>query len=948
MNIYNLSDLEVKHLRLVSLDNSTHTIAISPHGEVLAAAHDGGVEVHSLAASALVTDQRGVKCDRVESLSFSSDGTMLLGTTYNSKSASTVVLSAPFYTEGEQDLAHEELISNMWTSQILFPNSSRDCSHATLLPHHQEGDANWTFTYDRVFESFRAVRTDDLRNGTTYFTGPKPATTSWQRRSKSRLMPCTAPAANERGELVAAGFLGTEVWLYGVPEDLDTISMSHMDDGYSQIGTIAGSSATPPMETPPATGTARSENTDAHRLPQWQVLVDKHRNVFARGRRVAQLPGVSSMCWVTQKYDGKGPRSGAERLIIAAPGGVSGSSDLGDEQLASADGGRLMVLDFSPGADDGKCDEVVIEVGQVSPEILQEQNMDMATEIAIVRRRTIAQRRDELSRNSVAEALRPLPDASGDIPAVPTIPEVHSSVGFGLDATATEASPVDESASPMASPTEGLSLQEVSEALDGPYSHTQPRSRISLYRSATAVAANRRHNPPQVPASGRVEFRRADGRGELPHESDADNWVPPPPPYTPDPDVPLPEHLRLTLLSRPARFEQRPGVPRRPLRASTMSDNSVQRAFSLRRSPLDLEQTVSRTRQPQAQWPNSGSPIGPRGLQWSNTRNPLNFNDLPTGPAYLPLPGPNHISPLRQIPRPRTAMEGSSSNIPGQVAGLTTPISPIPESLHPGTHSRGHSISLPSSPINAGFPTSHLTLSGSNLQQRLDYLLPPPPQEPNNVSAVSPPLPSEESGPAAAPQLSIQTHLPTMPSLPSPQQLANLQNRYSQMQALPSNRPARPYTSEGYPGPAPPRAALGAAGSRISSSPHTIEAPARSLSRNNSRGSNRSFSASTPNLLRPTPRRLDTIHSVTSILTNTRSRSQDIVDTRPASLVRSRSMGSALPEDEIVPARRSWMGGKRGKRQKSGGLDGGAEGVDTEVVREPEGKKKKGVRCVVM
>ena len=139
VNIYDLTDLKVKHVRGVSLDNPPHAIALAPKGEVLAAAFDGGIEVHSLVPDAVGLDHRAIKCDRVDSLIFSSDGTMLLGTTKTSKSPNTVILSAPYYTEEHQELPVSEQISHLWTTQILFPNSSRDCSNATLLPNRSDG-----------------------------------------------------------------------------------------------------------------------------------------------------------------------------------------------------------------------------------------------------------------------------------------------------------------------------------------------------------------------------------------------------------------------------------------------------------------------------------------------------------------------------------------------------------------------------------------------------------------------------------------------------------------------------------------------------------------------------------------------------------------------------------------------------------------------------------------
>ncbi|KAK3048100.1 hypothetical protein LTS18_013010, partial [Coniosporium uncinatum] len=86
-------------------------------------------------------------------------------------------------------------------------------------------------------------------------------------------------------------------------------------------------------------------------------------------------------------------------------------------------------------------------------------------------------------------------------------------------------------------------------------------------RAATVAAAspaNRRHL--QALPDRPLEYRRADGSGmrEIPHESDADNWVPPPPAYG--------EHLEDQLASpgsgaaRPALHSQlnTPSAPARP------------------------------------------------------------------------------------------------------------------------------------------------------------------------------------------------------------------------------------------------------------------------------------------------------------------------------------------------------------------------------------------------
>jgi len=923
VNTYDLSGVRPKFLRSLSLDNPPHTITLSAKGEVLAAAYDGGVEVHSLAANAVATDQRSVKCNRVDHLAFSGDGTMLLGTTQTSKSPATVILSAPYFTDADHDMPHHELISHMWTSQILFPNSSRDCSHATLLPHQRDGDASWTLTYDSVFESFRAVRTDDLRNGTTYFTGPKPKSKQ-RRRSKSRLVPCTLPTITEKGELVASGFLGNEVWMYGVPEGLDTPgnpnpTMDDMSQGPSNAGPSTSTSDTSPIiDLGPA-------GPELERLPRWQVLVDKYRNVFAKGRRVAKVPGVAGMSWVCHEHEEEEPRSICERLIVAAPGGVSGSLELEPGEVPSVDGGRLVVLDFDRAAQDGRCEEMTIEVGDREPELLEEENVDMATEVAIVRRRTVAQRQSMMARVSVAEALA-RPSAGGlDVPAVPPLPE-SSGPGFGHVAPPTETAPVaQKDASPPGSPTEGPSLEEVVNALDDPYSHTNPRSRNTLYRSATAVAANRMRNTARIPDTGRVEYRRTDGT-ELPHESDADNWVPPPPPYTPDADAPLPHHLRIALASGAAVAQPPvPPVPRFPQRSQTTRESSFVPDSGRRRSSADIDvppvpSIPSRLpAQRQSSNPVVVSPQSNRGIT-----SPIGSTVLSDVSSLEQRSPPAPLSPAPSRRRPMSAYDHRPSNLRGRMDNRST--GPMPSVANPTPiHRRfvSQPVSLRSSPTNQPPAPSNITLSGSNLQQRLDYPLPPPPPELSVGDSIdrrpSPLDPVAIAHPSVPPSPSSPVH-PPVPSLPSAYQLNNLQNRYNTA-PIPASRPMVPYLpyTQSFPMPGPPRGAMGALGRAPSISRSgapiraPMEAPARALSRNNSRGSSREGVASAPNLLRPQTRRLDTIYSIASRGDDRANLEREIA--RPSNPFRTMSesrLGGRMGRRES-----RWMG-RKGREMRDG------------------------------
>ncbi|POR36170.1 Uncharacterized protein TPAR_03645 [Tolypocladium paradoxum] len=527
VDLYDLQRTPPQRKQSLILDNSPRTIALSSCGSVLAAAYDGGIEVSSLHPGALATDRRAVKCDAVDALAFSLDGTQILGTTIHSSPPSTVVLTAPYYDPGSQ--LGDSNLSAMWTTSILFPNTSRDCSHAILLQDGGHGEAEWTFTYDRSFETFRAVRLDDLRNGTTYFTGPIPKATS-----QSKLLPCTLPASSYHGELVASGFQGNEVWIYGVPGDLDAVpeTVTIMDNSSSSSGLGRHNSGQSNLSRRTST---RALDGDNERVPQWQLLCDKLRNNFVGGCKISELSGVSNVKWVAD-FAGA---SSKERLVVTTRG-VSGPRLVTEEEdIDFVDGGRLTLLDFEYGLVNGDRSEITIEVGTDDAEVLEEEKRDIETEVAIVRRRTVAQQR-----GGRTALLRAATTAGREPPLPPLPPTEDADDNDPLVPRKVGRNPVSHPAPTVISDQGETASIEEQEALDAPYAHASPRSGTTLRRAATAAAVNRRLNPRT--ADGRpIEYRRADGRAEHPHESDADNWVPPPPPYQQEEDpVDLPAFLR--------------------------------------------------------------------------------------------------------------------------------------------------------------------------------------------------------------------------------------------------------------------------------------------------------------------------------------------------------------------------------------------------------------------
>lgn len=536
VDLYDLESTPPKRKQSIVLDNCPKTITLSPCSFVLAAAYEGGIEVRSLNPGALPSDSRSVKCDGVDALAFSFDGTQLLGTTTQSSQPSTVILTAPYYDPGPNTA--EDSVTAMWTTSILFPNSSRDCSHAVLLQDGHQEEAAWTFAYDRSFQTFRAVRIDDLRNGTTYFTGPEPETTS----PTAKLLPSTLPGATYRGELVATGFHGKEVWLYGVPEDLEAVPETGSNpDGTSSPPGVSGRQSSERNSSASKHSGDRGKDLAGKTNPRWKLLSDRLRNTFVTGSKVTDLAGVSNVKWVADFNKESLP----ERLVITGTG-VNGPRLVTDEEdMDFVDGGRIRLLDFDYRSEDGFKEEITIEVGANEAEVLEEAHRDMETEVAIVRRRTVAQRRGTRGSTAILRAttsagaaiVPPLPNSE----AVDDDPLLPRRVGRNPAAAPDMVGGDDEDES-------GDISIEAQEALDAPYAHANPRSQGTLRRAATAAAVNRTLNP--CTADGRpIEYRRADGRREHPHESDADNWVPPPPPYQKEDPGDLPAFLRAPAIS---------------------------------------------------------------------------------------------------------------------------------------------------------------------------------------------------------------------------------------------------------------------------------------------------------------------------------------------------------------------------------------------------------------
>lgn len=517
VNIYSLSDDEAKHVQVLALNDVPRTLALSPTGGVLAIAYNNGIEVYALGEGVLSNERRAVRCAEVDSISFSSDGTMILGSSVDCERNSLVTITVPFSTETDAGLPLREVQTRLWTTQILFPDTIQGYSHASLLPSHEEGDGGWFLGHDSRISAFRATRINNTNSGTPYFVNPTLGD------ELPEPLPFMVPTADGKGELVALGFQECGVWLYGVPDRLD----------------VAPPSLALESHTNGATQPTRLHSGLQDNCLRLQRMVNQP-NVLLSGHKVIDMPGIAAACWVQQS-----PSIVGSRLVAVAPGGIN-LPTIGEEGVP-VDSGRVLVLDFERSPKDGEIVEIEIEIGEALPKLLKEPNSSMDTEVELERRRTRLHR-------GTAPALRLRTAARVSHPAV-------ASRDHKLPPT-TSGNRASPNPSNDTEPGSSVQVPEI------PYDNTQPRSRDTLQRAATAAAATRgRYNP-------RYSYEASRTRRELqiPHESDADNWVPPPPPYTREPDAPLPEYLRQTLL--PTGSE--------PLQMIGSTPSQIRRAFTTR------------------------------------------------------------------------------------------------------------------------------------------------------------------------------------------------------------------------------------------------------------------------------------------------------------------------------------------------------------------------------
>jgi hypothetical protein len=482
-------------LETIFLDNEAKTLAITENGELVAAGSDGGIEIRSLSQGALATDKRQINCGSLDAIEFSHDGKSILMSAAARRTRNSTFISVNGGFEAamfEDEEPEEQPLGRVWISQLLFPEKLQ-CRQGIFIPEPGSGHVNELLAFDSHNDRFGVF---DI--SMKQFIGKTLGLPQDFRFTRTERFDDCLPALSSDGSHAAIAVRlksNHDIWAYHIPEnwvedDSGGQSPGGQSDGPRKLRPCLRSNLPPRDESSP------SETLTCLR---W---VKASRKRSENGR----LVGLISTAALSMPED-----------VVPS--------------VAPAASGKILLFDFDREVipPQNSPEHVTIDLDNIEPtEDLADEELELEQEVELVRRRTRVQRRPEA--------------ASPREPRPPRRSLSSSSATGGVTLRDVTEPAVNSRPRRRRSFSSMSSMSEDNNdnspvAVDEPYSHSQPRTQFQLHRAATIAAnssAARTHLRalPDRP----LEYRRADGLREIPHESDADNWVPPPPPYTERPD----------------------------------------------------------------------------------------------------------------------------------------------------------------------------------------------------------------------------------------------------------------------------------------------------------------------------------------------------------------------------------------------------------------------------
>lgn len=343
VHVYSLTGNRSKLLKTCKTDYAGLTIALSPTGALLAVAYEDGVEVFSLASSALSTDRRAVRSPRMDKLTFAHDSGTLLGTTTRKHIAATVILSVPIFPSSHDGLASHEELKEAWCTGMLEPQVVDNSSHAIVLRDSDSTAVDKLFAWNSLKDTFGLIGIDDLQYDNADFpltVNPPLSTVGGLGAAVQSL-----PTIDERNSSIAMIINDRTVRLYIVPPEL-------------RMG----------------------DKCEAHSIDH--ELEEEFGNPF------------SDVKWVYSHADLPAPRLDTSavqgRLLVISPGS---STPIGpdEESIQVQEGGRIIIFDFDPQYAGQPGQVYTFTLGKAPPTLLHDEQLDVEAEVALAKHRTMKQ-----------------------------------------------------------------------------------------------------------------------------------------------------------------------------------------------------------------------------------------------------------------------------------------------------------------------------------------------------------------------------------------------------------------------------------------------------------------------------------------------------------------------------------------------------------------------------
>jgi hypothetical protein len=438
VNIYDLGHQQLERVKTIKTDFPTTCIALSPTGALLAAAYEGGVEIFSLAQSALPTDRRAVRCPKMDRLAFSEDSSTLLGTTVRINCSSTMAVSVPVFPSSATNIPTHEELKEAWCSELLHPENVRNSSHAIFMRENRETCNDRLFAWNGLEDTFGILNISDMQYGAIEF----PVVISPPLSTCGGLGAAihSPPSIDEHGDTVAMIVNDRTIRLYIVPHKLDD----------------------------------EDSTVEAHSIDH--ELDEGYGCPFTEVRWVHSSSSLPAP--LTNQTNVQG------RLVVASPGGVVESRP-DEEPVDDIEGGRIILFDFDPQFAGQPGQTFSLTLGKSQPQLLEEPAIDVEQEVALVRRRTVNQ--------SKGGGLSTRPVTLGR--AASTVGRRDERAARSGATNATNRTIRNSLLSLQSDVSRSLpDLMESSEALDTfeePYAQGAPRSQASLMRAASNAQRHR-------------------------------------------------------------------------------------------------------------------------------------------------------------------------------------------------------------------------------------------------------------------------------------------------------------------------------------------------------------------------------------------------------------------------------------------------------------------------